>query len=224
MGYDMSIEAPMPEAEQIARDAANDQCKAAVEERGKFDRNTPEWDAAQEKVMAAYDALSPLDTHYFRLNIWGMGRCRTAMYEAGMIYNSHTETPWPVYSPPTSAEGGAEALRQAEQDYDDAHQKACEPIRAEHPEGGDTIPDHKFGSNDGWHVTEEECAAAVKAWRAYDAARTKALPAPDAMPPLEQDGTEADDESPAGTFNAVWWPEWIAFLDRASRRGGFKVY
>ena len=223
MGYDMSIEAQMPEAEALARDAARDQTNAAVKERDALERNTPEWDAAQEKVMAAFDALDPLDTHYFRLNIWGMGRARRAMYEAGMVYDSsYSDGPqFPDYSPPTSAEGGREALELAEEEYGKAHEEACRPVIEHHPDGGDTIPLHKLSDNSGWHVTEEECAAAVTAWRTYDAARTKALPT------LDEGGTdsdEADSDSIEATFAAAWWPQWIAFLDRASRRGGFRVY
>jgi hypothetical protein len=206
MGYDMSIEAPLSEAEQIAKDAAKDQCDAAVKERGKYERNTPEWEAAQEKVMAASDAHDALNLNYFRLNIWGMGHCLEHMYERGMVYTSEHEGEWPQYTEPARMDGEDDAAWYARIDaYDELYQKKCLPIVSAHPAGGDTIPAHKFCSNDGWLVTEEECKAAVTSNALFD-------------PPVwENPNTKI-------TEPVQWWPEWIAFLERASTRGGFRVH
>lgn len=225
MGYDMNIVGEMPEAERIAKEAADAEWDAALKVRDAIGQDLdwqakqalPEYQAAQEVVLEAHDKMNTADTHYFRLNIWGMGRARTAMYAAGMIYDGQAEeTTWPEYSPPTVVEGGKEALLQAEDDYDKEYDALCEPLRAEHPEGGDTIPAFKFGSNDGWLVTPEECHAAVVAWRKYEAK----LKADNSLAVIDED----DEYAPAKTFAAEWWPEWIEFIDRASKRGGFKVW
>jgi hypothetical protein len=222
MGYDMNIVGEMPEAEAIAKEAAEAEWNAAIRTRDAIapdaswpeKREIPEYAAAQEVCEAAYEKMNAADTHYFRLNIWGMGKARVGMYEAGMIFDGQADNEWPEYSPPTSAEGGKEGLLAAEDDYDRKYDELCEPIRAQHPEGGDTIPSFKFGSNDGWHVTPEECHAAVVAWREHKAK----LDAGDALAILDEDGEETS------VFDAQWWPEWIEFIDRASKRGGFKVW
>ncbi|UYL87468.1 hypothetical protein SEA_PUREGLOBE5_105 [Arthrobacter phage Pureglobe5] len=223
MGYDMNIEGEMPEAERIAKEAADAEWNEAIRARdaagaGKdwpARQEMPEYIEAQKVALAAFEKMSRADTHYFRLNIWGMGRCRAAMYAAGMIFDGQ-EAEFPKYDPPTSAEGGAEALVAAEDAYAEEYDRLCEPVRAAHPEGGDTIPSFKFGSNDGWLVTESECAAAVKAWREHKAK----LDANDAVGIIHE-GDEGADEV---AYYAEWWPEWIEFLERASQRGGFKVW
>jgi hypothetical protein len=219
MGYDMYIEAELTEAEALAKAAAEAQFNLAVTERDAIPRDAPEREAAQAKVSAAYDELDKQNLNYFRLNIWGMGRCRRAMYEAGMVYDSaYSDVPeFPDYEPPNAVEGGAEALRAAEEEYEVEHEKASHVTQVFHPEGAEVIPLHKLGDNSGWHVTEDECAAALKAWQAYDAARTK----PGQIVALDNDD---EDESVESTFAAEWWPEWIAFLERATTRGGFRVY
>lgn len=206
MGYDMYIESELTEAEEIAKQAAQDQFDAAVKERQAFEFNTPEYDAAQEKVSAAYDELDKHNLNYFRLNIWGMSRCREYMYDRGMVYTSEHEGEWPQYTEPARMDGEDAAAWHARIDaYDELYQKKCLPIVSAHPAGGDTIPVHKFSSNDGWLVTEEECKAAVTSNALFD-------------PPVwENPNTKI-------TEPVQWWPEWIAFLERASTRGGFRVH
>jgi hypothetical protein len=225
MGYDMSIVGEMPEAERLAKEAAELEWNTAVAKRDAIGftygvdwqakREIPEYAAAQKVVMAAYDKMNSADTHYFRLNIWGMGKARAGMYEAGMIFDGQQNDEWPTYSPPTSAEGGKEGLLQAEDDYDREYDALCEPIRAQHPDGDDTIPSFKFGSNDGWLVTPEECRAALRAWQEHKAK----LDANDVLATYGEDGQEE-----TSVFDAEWWPEWIEFIERASHRGGFKVW
>lgn len=206
MGYDMSIEAPLSEAEQIAKDAAKDQFDAAVKERTRYVRNTPEWTAAQERVEAAYDELDKHNLNYFRLNIWGMGRCRGYMYDRGMIYESSSEGDWPEYVEPEQAEGEDDATYYDRIDkYQAEYNQRCLPVISHHPEGGDTIPAHKLSDNSGWLVTEEECKAALASNALFD-------------PPTYED------EETKETKPVAWWPEWIAYLERASTRGGFRVH
>lgn len=225
MGYDMNIVGEMPEAERIAKEAAEAEWNAALKVRDAITpdldwqakREGPEYIEAQAACEAAYTKMNRADTHYFRLNIWGMGHCRTGMYAAGMIFDGQ-EVEFPPYEPPTSAEGGSEALVAAEDAYAEEYDRLCEPVRAAHPEGGEAIPSFKFGSNDGWLVTPAECHAAVEAWREHKAK----LDALDAVGIIAED--VEDDDSSDATFRAEWWPEWIEFLERASQRGGFKVW
>jgi hypothetical protein len=223
----MYIETELTEAEALAKAAADEQVDAAVRERDALGRDyqaLPQ-DAevrqvAQQKVMEAFDHADQFNLNYFRLNIWGMGRCRRAMQEAGMVYDSsYSEIPdFPDYTPPNAVEGGTDALRAAEEEYEKEHEKASHVVQVFHPDGSDLIPIHKLCDNSGWHVTEEECAAAVKAWREYDVERSKS----GQLAVIDEDGNEED--SAEATFAAEWWPQWIAFLDRAATRGGFRVY
>lgn len=206
MGYDMSIEAPLSEAEQVAKAAAYDQFTAACKERDTHNCLTPEWDAAQEKVMTASDAHDALNVNYFRLNIWGMGHCLEYMYERGMVYTSSSEGEWPEYIEPIKRDTDDDAAWYARIDaYDEDYKARCLPMVSAHPAGGDTIPSHKFSSNDGWLVTEDECKAAVTSNALF-------------APPTYKDKKTKE------TKPVAWWPEWIAFLERASTRGGFRVH
>jgi hypothetical protein len=210
MGYDMYINAELTEAEALAKDAAEQLRNDAVKARDALPaerRNTPEWEAAQQKVMDAFDHASTFDLNYFRLNIWGMGRCRGYMEERGMIYHTSSADAgeWPDYEEPEQAEGeDTDAWYARIDEYDEAHSQRTAPLRSFHPEGGDTIPSHKFGSNDGWLVTEDECKAA---------ATVNALADPPTF--MDEDGE---------TKPVEWWPEWIAFLERAATHGGFRVH
>lgn len=62
------------------------------------------------------------------------------------------------------------------------------------------IPVYKLCSNDGWLVTPAECVAALQR---YQEADTDAV-------------IEPDDKS--------YWAQWIAFINRASNNGGFRVW
>jgi hypothetical protein len=64
------------------------------------------------------------------------------------------------------------------------------------------IPGYKLSSNDGWLVLPEEIRAALVAYRA--------LPAPES--------------AIRGQVDLDYWRSWIAFLERAAERGGFRVW
>lgn len=205
MGYDMSITTGSTEEEQAALEAYVPKIAAAQAELNKHERGTEEWKAAAKEVDRLYDEKYSLPSEYFRLNIWGMGYARDYMMERGMIYPSRCpEFPALPYPERENFKTGHEYDNACE-DWDRNYEELTAPIKELHPEGGDTIPAHKFGSNDGWLVTEAECAAAVAAAKASD------LPAPTRT----EDGLEVA---------VSWWPEWVDFLDRASTRGGFLVY
>lgn len=194
MGYDMYLVDGLTEAEAVAKQAAEDEFNAAVKVRDTLKRSDiREWKAAQAEVDAAYDRLDRANVAYFRLNIWGMGRCRGYMEERGMVYDADAPSEWPEY--PDDADDAAEAEYEA----------ACLPLQAEHPDGGDTIPMHKLCDNSGWLVTPEECKAALAHNALHD-------------PPTYED-EETHEIKPV-----VWWPEWIAFLELAVDRGGFRVH
>lgn len=205
MGYDMSMIGGSTDAEQEALDAARKLVDAAVEERNKHERGTPEYNAVIKEVERLFDEMYSLPSEYYRLNIFGMGRCRDIMLEREMIYLSHCPDFPDLPHPQREDFDSEEKYEAACSEWDEKYEELCDPVRELHPEGGDGIPSHKLGSNDGWHVTEEECAAAVAAARASE------LPAPTVI----ENGLEVA---------VSWWPEWVDFLDRASKRGGFRVY
>jgi hypothetical protein len=78
-----------------------------------------------------------------------------------------------------------------------------------HPEPASGIAVHKLGSNDGWLVTPQEIEAALAAYRTHSADQVKTLLA-----------SELGDEGDCTSY----WIEWIAYLERAKARGGFKVH
>lgn len=206
MGYDMRMIDGQTEEEQAAGEAAADVFRAACKERDKYERGSAEYMAAQAEVDRAYDQWDDLADDYFRLNISGMGWCRDFMLERGMAYEArgldfpHFE--WPEREDFKTGEEYDAAQLAAEERYTEI----SEPILEYHPEGGDTIPTFKLGSNDGWHVTEAECAAAVAAARASDGSIPTYL-------------------NQEGEHEVVrWWEKWVDYLDRASQRGGFRVH
>lgn len=147
MGYDMYHE-EKPGSEVAAYDQAHARFMAAVAKRDSFPRDTPEHDAVQPEVDAAYEAMGKAEAYYFRLNIFGMERYRAAMAELGML---DSLTRGPRQNDWDQASLGSEARQE----------KAYEKLRtrtAEHPTG---LPRYKFGSNDGWLITPEEIKAAL---------------------------------------------------------------
>lgn len=211
MGYDMSMVGDITEAEEAALKAMQDKIDAAGAERIKHEPGTPEHKAAMEEIGRLYDERFELPSNYYRLNIWGMSSCQDFMLEREMVYlSSSPDFPDPseapgvgVFPTPEDFETG-EKYEAAAEEWEEKYAALIQPILEAHPEGGDTIPIHKFGSNDGWHVTEAECAAAVAA------ARASGLPEPTVI----EDGIEVP---------VQWWASWVDFLDRASTRGGFTV-
>lgn len=67
------------------------------------------------------------------------------------------------------------------------------------PEGSPLPPWHKFDSNDGWIVTEDECKAMLAA--------------------IAGRGQPASAEG----LNSTTWPEFIKFLTHCAAHGGFEV-
>lgn len=150
-----------------------------------------------------YDMFTAKEDAYFRLNIWGMAAAREAMRVVGML----TDDPMPDW--PELSDFGTNAEEVCKYSADDkaapdgvrayrAAERATLDGDADEPAG---IPTYKLCSNDGWLVTEREITAAL---------------------------TRYDSLSEAERVTAVrglaWWPEWLGYLRKAAKTGGFRVW
>lgn len=192
---------------------------------------SPRYKEAQRKVSAAYNRLREVERSYFRLNIWGMGNVRRAMLDLGMCFESGYEwgAGWPAY--PEDGTGAAIAAEALSEDSDPqeyaakyysgqevtesdiatarAYHDQANALRRDHFGAADGIPVHKFGSNDGWIVTPNECLQALAIWHA--------------TPQSARD----DAFESAGMADADWeriWKNWLAFLELAAYCDGFEVH
>lgn len=204
MGYDMRMVGGTTEAEQAALDAVQDRIKAVRAKLKEHGFDTEEGEAAAKEFDRLIEEQYELPSDYYRLNIFGMGWCRGFMEERGMVYEARgwefPDFEWPKKEDFENTDEYDSAYIAAETRYEELSQ----PILEHHPEGGDGIPSFKLGSNDGWHVTEAECAAAVAAAKADGT-----------TPTVLEDGEHV---------TVMWWQSWVDYLDRASRRGGFHVH
>lgn len=221
--------AQLATAEQDFREACAARDALPKAEIGRFDaelaNKTGDWDShevypgrsqryikAQDKVSAAYERLSDADVRYFRLNIFGMERYRDFMLQLGMVVTDYEHGPWPekpdgltwdeieAAEDPALHEDTESALPVKAEAVE--YVKAREAYLRQHPEPPFGLAIHKFGSNDGWHVTPEEIEAALESYRQHSAEEVKAIIG---------DGLD-------------YWCKWINYLERARLRGGFKVH
>lgn len=179
---------------------------------GEDDRDV--YEKANDAVSTAYNELELEDvpTAYFRLNIWGMARCRSAMCDLGMAYDSDTPIDWPepatdrigdlAYELDSHTRHWPDNVTDTEITAARAYRDQVEAHLALHPEGGDTIPIHKLRSNDGWIVTPREITAALDSYAAH----------PGVWAALE-----------ASAVDHTYWGQWIAWLRRAVDYGGIRV-
>lgn len=250
MGYDMRFHSGKPagEAERVkaATDAFHAACKVrdalpkseAGHYRQGIDSDAAKWGdepnsnatlryaAAQSEVSRLYTEMYEAERSYFRLNIFGMGRVRDAMYALGMIYESPSsnlrqfpdypdsevvqnlieEIDYPEYA--TEHKPG-EVVHQDDLFEARAYIKQRNALLAEHPGNASGIPAHKFGSNDGWIVTPAECEQALKAWHS-------------ATGELRREAFNS-----AGLTGEDWsriWARWIDYLTLSQQYGGFEVH
>jgi hypothetical protein len=139
----------------------------------------------------------------FRFNVFSMAWFCDYMEQRGMIFDAG--------KPPPSPDGDWHLMErwQYPESYGDEppltadQESAAKELRAAtdavlswHGPEIPGIPMHKFWTNDGWIVTPAECEAAVRIGRQH--------PAP------------ADHEE--------YWNQWLDYIDRASRAGGFEVH
>lgn len=208
MGYDMTIVQERDQAEQDAIAAAQRHLDSLI--RPHTLPEGEERDAAERAWKAAWEAYESADRSYFRLNIWGMSRCRDLMARLGMLTDEDAPN-FPTLDefgltdyPEDPADYDGEARAKAEKELTDAGRRFIEAVKAAlafEPVPVRGIPIGKFCSNDGWLVTPAQCGAALAAWRAQPAA------------------VRAHVEG-----EAEWWGRWIAYLTYAKDRGGFRVY
>lgn len=208
MGYDMSIKGDIAPADphevNQARSAWN---QAADLHRARMDAdraaNTFTRDRHGESAKdtdALYEKYAALAyAGDFRLNIFGMSRYRTAMFELGMM---HAST-YPVSSDEW------ETLPEYEDDSDEAaYYEAKDKLTARHGDSTlPTLPSHKFGSNDGWLVTPDEIRAALAKWDEWNS----------------EDHQDVDAEV-TEVISSDYWGKWIAYLRLAADHDGFRVH
>jgi len=195
-----------------------------------FANATPRYAEAQRKVSGALERVYATERSYFRLNIRGMGMVRRAMLDLGMVYEtSYSYTDWPDRPEDGTGAGiaseamhdGSDPREYATKYYDGTEVTDADIARAtayhdqrtallkDHPAGAETIPIHKFGTNDGWIVTPRECLNALAAWHATpESARI------DALESAEITGLDWD----------RIWKRWLAFLELAAHCDGFEVH
>ena len=140
---------------------------------------------------------SPGDPGYFRLNIWGMSAFCGYMDIVGMLDWGSPEPRFPDYGDgpwPEESTPSYEERQEASRLVTDW--SAAEPVG---------IPRWKFGSNDGWLVTPAEIRSALALMESSGASEelAKVLAA----------GDDAD-----------YWRAWIAYLQRAEKAEGFRVW
>lgn len=204
------------------------------DDHAAYEDRTPEFITAQDAVEAALTAVDDARTSYFRLNIWGMGRFVRAMWDLGMMFDAGGHPAWPKREEyglsdeeydayenedwyrehPEHRPGGADGAKAVERagarEAYQRHEKAQNAVLRWHGDGAG-IPDHKFGTNDGWVVTPEECRQALDAYlRVLD------------------DGNDGDRVGAVlaknGVENRGYWERWIAYLNSAITHGGFEVH
>lgn len=188
---------------------------------GVRDGRTARYIAAQDAVMAASADMSAAEVSYFRLNVWGMGRACDLMAELGMTFADDPHPPWPRAENFGVTDDQAEAVRYPEYGGDvpltDADRQAVGRYLAEHDRvlawhgRTDTpgIPDHKFGSNDGWIVLPAECEAALRIYAAQ----------------LEELGQDAMHNLIDNRFGSRGhWGQWLAYMNGAITHDGFEVH
>lgn len=220
MGYDMY----MVEAQQdkVATEDAWAKLQAAVTYRDTLTVGTPEHTSAQHDVDTLHDAWRATQTDYFRLNIWGMSDYRTHMDKLNMMHYEPGK-PWPTTpisddiicalrdaansdtgqnDPDWQTSHGQLTITSADVSaYDQYTGAIADHLKA----NDDTLPGinaEKFSSNDGWHVTANECASAIAHWNA---------------------ASDAQQKETIDTLGP-YWLEWIDFLTRATKQDGFTVY
>lgn len=149
-----------------------------------------------------------VDDHaYLRRNIWGMGPTVGALIALGGAYESEgpraRDGSYLEFDDVPPYNEDWDGLDAADLAVDAAYEEREVVLQAllSAPGSYDTagIPSHKFTSNDGWHVTQSECASAV--------VLIERAPTPWSV---DVDGYMSDDVLP--------------FLRCAARHDGFRVY
>jgi hypothetical protein len=198
MGYDMYTVQEADAEEKTAVETALAATRA-LPNPFALTEGSDEYTAAKKAYDEAWAAYDAAQKSYFRLNIWGMSIARDLMNTVGML----TDEPMPEfpdmdnYGLDEYPDEDSENLTSAERDYLIAQRGAL----SHEPPIVSGIPVYKLCSNEGWLVTEAQCAVALSKWNA----------APNEV-------------RVAVEMKAEWWPSWITFLGHSKDRGGFRVH
>jgi hypothetical protein len=251
MGYDMTWENVPAETEERTMqafrkgDEANNIAKAKVAEvlarrpdAVKVDPFTalaeqsdvdPELLAIELERQTAWEEFESCNVSYYRLNIWGMGRCREAMQHYNMLAFGEPEYDYsdlPNFPEPEEEhwDDDMEPLTHEAREYRMMQHRI---LSAGSPDPG--IPIWKLCSNDGWLVTPQECLQALErapqAARAYNTMVSE-LPEPERSIVASYGMALGMTEQPkeAVPEELEWWGSWLDFLRGAALNGGFRVY
>lgn len=222
--YHVALEAlralPDSEAGKIDVEKARNADPQDVEMHDAYEGRTARYREAKERVTAASNAIDDANVSYFRLNIWGMQKWREIMWELGMVIDAGQYPEWPspedfgityeVVEGVEYPDTDGPPLSEIDQEKAKNYLSARDNVLAWH---GDTsmrgIPIHKFGSNDGWIVTPEECGSALWIY----AERLRDLGEETVYNLLDNMGV-----------NRGYWGQWLAYLRGAADHGGFQVF
>lgn len=248
MGYDLYWEEqPDAERQEVARlrelfqQAVEERKALPREERGQLDMDKADqfglldshayvnrsarFQAAQDRVEAAYDAMDAAHESYFRASIGGMSELCDIMAEIGMIFapaEQHPEWPDPgdygtswddveVIEDPEGFATEFAAMSQSAYSAALSFRSTNEDVMAWHGDPNKPgIPSHKFGSNDDWHVLPAEAEAAVKIYTRWRETHSDAE--------LKKLLTDSK-----GRDLSEFWGQWISFLAKSVKHGGFRV-
>ena len=167
------------------------------------------------------------DGSYFRLNIWGMSVMRNIMFKAGVLDTEFNYAEWPNRPDDNEYDDDGEPITATAKAAD----AAADAIKASHA-GNGRVPAFKFGSNDGWLVTPEECLTLAAALRRVtdgspesDKALSEAIEAEDAYTRtmFEQEVPELDEARMQSWRNTTL--DFADYAERAATNGeGFEVW
>lgn len=211
----------LPKSERGIPDMAAIRVGGGIDSHDSYTGRTARWIAAQDQVDAAMEAMREAERSYFRLNIGGMSRYMHLMGRLGMVFEDDPHPPFPdpgdygttwddVYAAETPEDYPGHEWTDSRLVAALKVKEASDAVLAFHGKA-DTpgIPEHKFGSNDGWIVLPVEAEAAVRIWREFVAG-------------------EGEEQALAVVKDHVsdtgYWLEWIAFLAGAARHDGFEVH
>jgi hypothetical protein len=207
MGYDMHMASPsetfidaLDRATALARLELTEAIEAqnALEESGQT-QSSAVMQKTTNAVVAAQEKLQNVPSNYFRLNIGGMSLACQLMLDFDMTYPSYPDGVYPYpanedYDPDT--------------DSDPEYEAAIKQFLTSGVRDRPGIALHKFGSNDGWHITELECLGAVAQWRAW----------------CDSQGLPYDHKPVHSGHEIEWWTEWVDWLEASGFQGGVVIY
>lgn len=177
---------------------------------GSRDSGTGYWTLPEGPEREAAEKLH--DERYFRLNIWGMGNLRSLMSPVLDCDKDHSE--WP--DAPEGDEhfdGDDQPLTEAGR----AYEAASDAVRRERSPDPAKVPVFKFGSNDAWVVTPDECRIMIAhAQKLIDNLRHGSWV--EFLRAVPEEDRDAAQRNWLGILR-----EFVTFAQRGAAEGGFDV-